>query len=135
MSIIKLPTEETFRDCTGRLITFRIDRVQMNQGEGFTVEANEIPGSETMYEFSAWSPCEGDALTRLRSKIRKELAKKYLTDMPQGKFNMTHDEMRGAISEDGLIVDGRLMDWERLMDMLGGLPGAQFYLRIADETE
>lgn len=48
---------------------------------------------------------------------------------------MTHDELSGQIRSDGLIIDGRLVPWSTLQDLLICHVGAKVELRIRDSTD
>lgn len=130
-----VPKEEAFIDCTGRHISFVIDEVP-TPNDGYLFEANETTDSKYGYQLSAWSLCPSDCLQKLKIKIRRELARKYLIETTEESPEMSHDKMWGIINENGLVVDGKLISWFRLADMLGGkASGSQFHLSISDCTD
>jgi len=122
----------SFADCAGKIRNFKFTEVLVN--EGFSVDAEEIVDGDAGYKFSAWSPLWGDCLTILRQKIRRELSRKYLTESPSGRLSLSHGELWGLISPDGIVIDGRLIGWESFMDMLAGNEGRQLMISISEAT-
>jgi hypothetical protein len=52
-------------------------------------------------------------LGTLRVKIKRALARKYLAEGRHG-LTLTHDALEGRIAADGLVIDGKQIEWEKL---------------------
>lgn len=136
------PFIETYPDCAGKKRKFKIECVEL-PGPGWVVTALEVKRSESEYgyEIKAFSETNPySALGKVRDKIRKNLAIKYL-DLSSDHLSLTHDVMKGVIVYDretggcGLLVDGEflsLRDFAQIIDMYEGW---EFQMRISDEIE
>src|SRR2546428_5162935 len=97
------PKEETFTDCRGTDREFVIDATRV--GSKYFVIARERNDRPNGYEFATSSTDPHSALGQLRSKIRKDLSTRYLT-FERGKRCPSHDEIKGRIGSEGVVVDG-----------------------------
>lgn len=122
----------SFADCAGNFRDFKFTEVLVN--EGYCIDAEEIVEAGVGYKFSAWSSFRDDCLAILSRKIRRELSRKYLLESPSGSISLSHDELWGLISPDGIVIDGRLIGWEAFMEMLKGRGGFQLKMSISEET-
>jgi hypothetical protein len=131
------PMHETFEDFSGQERAFTID-CYFN-GIGFTVRAREKVQGTSGYEFEVYSETSWpNALGRLRRKMRRELATRYLSS--KGSHALLHDTMRGRIGFDGssgvtLVVDGIGVGLSELGSMLSTFEGYEFELKILDSLE
>lgn len=128
------PVREEYTDCTGRNRVFELflDRVL---SPGYLLRAKEITEEEYCYEFEVFAesnPFIG--FGRLREKIRRGISRKYLV-VNHGRLSMSHDEMAGSISYQGLVVDGHLLPWEKLRELLLAHEGLHIELRIRSGDE
>ena len=90
------------------------------------------------YAFAAFDPENPYlALGRVRGKIRRALATRFL----HKDGSLTHDEVRGRITylrdEDdvGLVIDGKSMTIYEFAQLLRGLEGFEFELRLVEALE
>ena len=132
------PIHETVEDHSGRDRSFVI---RCHQGPaGYTVRASEEGTDEPGYEFAAFSETSPySALGRVRDKMSREVATRYLSVKRQGP-RMLHDTLKGRISSDGeggvlLVVDGAGLRSEDLETLLLSREGWEFELRITDALE
>ena len=129
-----LPWRERFLDCTDKEREFEFSRGQ--QTDGVVVKAIEInPDEEPGYSFSSWSSTLGDALGRLRSKISTALARRHIGNHPNRGLEMLAHDLSGQISCGGIIVDGRFVSFDKLLEMLQVYEGWEFELSIKDGSE
>lgn len=128
-----LPRVEHFTDCTGLKRSFNI--TQGHQADGVVVTASEInPPCTPGYEFSAWSATIGDALGSLRLKIREGISHRYLAADSSGGFEMLTHTLRGLIDSGGLVIDGRHVSNDTIIDVLSSFEGWNIEIRITDPT-
>jgi len=124
------PASETFLDCCGKRRKFALDVLET--GSGYFIRATELPLGSDGYTFAAHSETDPYlALGRLRGKIQKGLATRYLTaddDQPR----LGHDVAVGHISYGGIVIDGRLLSFDELTTILSGYEGWHFKLEIVD---
>lgn len=128
------PMREEYTDCAGQLRVFELylDRVL---SPGYLLRAKEITETEYCYEFEVFAesnPFIG--FGRLREKIRRGISRKYLV-VDHGHLSMSHDVMAGSISYQGLIVDGQLLPWEKLWELLLTHEGFHIELRVRGGDE
>ena len=74
-------------------------------------------------------------LGRIREKVRAGIVTRYLRTDATGEKNPTHDEMRGHISCDGIVVDGELLTFKELQRILTTHEGFAISMKIRDPTE
>lgn len=134
----KFPLEEEFVDYSGRPRRFRI-MLRKQEVESFFVEARELSQSEG-YWFEVYSPIYsvsalGSALGKLRGKIRKSLATRYLYVDAKGKKCLTHDEIRGRVLDKGIVVDGTLLSFRDLEEVLRTREGLEIFIKIGESNE
>lgn len=124
------PASETFVDCCGKRREFALEVLETDSG--YFVRAMEQASGNDGYAFAAHS--ESDpylALGRLRGKIHKGLATRYLTEcdhLPR----LGHDVAVGHISNGGVVLDGRYLSFDEFATILSGYEGWQFKLEIVD---
>lgn len=124
------PASETFVDCRGERREFALEVLET--GNGYFIRATEqVPGNDG-YAFAAHSETDPYlALGRLRRKIHKRLATRYLTegdDQPR----LGHDVAVGHISYGGVVLDGRYLRFDEFVTILSSYEGWQFKLEIVD---
>jgi hypothetical protein len=124
------PFRESFVDCCGKTREFIIDFSRSDDERFLT--AVEAIGGEGRYEFGAMS--ESDpylALGRLRQTIRRGLSTRYLQS-DGGRLALSHDALKGRITYGGVAVDGQLVGFADLLELLQTYEGFQISLRISD---
>jgi hypothetical protein len=124
------PKSEIFVDCCGTSREFAIDLL-VNES-GYFLRATERAEGENGYAFAA--SAESDpylALGRLRQKISKGLSTRYLVPGKE-PASLTHFVASGHISFDGVVIDGRHVDYGDLARILTTHEGWQFNLEIVD---
>jgi hypothetical protein len=125
------PREEKYVDCSGMERLFEITLKPIIV-DGYLVHAREITNDKYGYEFSIYSSASPfEALGRLRHKIRRGLSRKYLSKH-QEQITFSHDEAVGEIDGDGIIIDGRLVNWHELESILISFSGFQIKLQISE---
>jgi len=123
------PTREEFIDCTGRTRVFEL-RVNRTASPGYLLAAYELTEESSGYEFAVFAEADPfGGFGRLRDKIRRGLARKYLVGPPE-QLHMSYDEIAGHVTHEGIIVDGELMQWNLLTDLIRHQEGAQFHFRF-----
>ena len=132
------PMEEDFIDHSGLSRRFRI-HIRKQATGAFFLHAMELSQAEG-YRFEVYSTdysaqALGSALGKLRQKIRKGIVTRYLHTDAEGRRDLTHDELHGRISSDGLVVDGELLHFEDLERVLTIREGFVISIRIANPTE
>jgi len=129
-----LPCREIFLDCTGRERAFEI--TQGPQTDGVVVRAREIdPPTFPGYAFSAWSATLGDAMGRLRERIRSGLSRRYLVEHPSHGLQLLASTMEGEIWSEGLVIDGRMVEYPDLRRLLAAREGDTVTIQIKDSAE
>ena len=129
----KFPLEEDFIDHSGCSRRFRISIRKLN-AEDFYLEARDLSQREGYY-FEVYSSIYsaaalGQSLGKLRGKIRKGISTRYVHTNAAGKIQLTHDEMYGRISGDGIIVDGSALPFRDLERVLTTYEGFEIFIRI-----
>jgi hypothetical protein len=122
------PESETFVDCCGKSREFALEL--LDTGGGYFVRATERPTGSNGYAFAAHS--ESDpylALGRLRGKIQKGLATRYLAE-DDHQPRLGHDVAVGHISYGGVVVDGRHLSFDEFAAILSAYEGWHFKLEI-----
>ena len=129
------PRQEEYIDCSGQKRVFELDLGQV-LSPGFLLSAREITESEYGYEFSVFAEADPFAgFGRLRRKIRRELSRRYLMRTDEGGLSMSHDELAGIISDQGLVVDGQLLRWAKLRELILTHEGFHIHLKISGGDE
>ena len=129
----EFPTPDEFVDFAGRTRKFTIRRDELPWGCG--VSAVEDTEGNDGYEFRAFSVVDPfHALALLRNKIRKLLSVRHLMK-EQGRLSLTHDRMRGRISDGGVVVDGIFLTFDQFAELLQTYEGFQFDLKIVDSSD
>ena len=124
---------EHFTDCAGAIRYFDLTIYDI-PGAGFSGQANEVT-SATDGGYMLRSFAEASfttALARLRGKIRAGLAQRFLIHDGEA-LDMPLERLCGRIDCDGVVVDGRLLDWAALQSLLQTYEGWEFELRIPFE--
>lgn len=124
---------EHFVDCAGtrRLFDLTIHEIP---GAGFSARAHEVTSASTGgYVFQSLAQASLTvALGRLRGKIRAGLAQRFLIADGQ-ELDMPLERLCGHIDSGGVVVDGKLLDWDALRSLLQTYEGWDFDLRIPSE--
>jgi hypothetical protein len=128
------PAREEYVDCAGQKRVFELC-VDPIAGPGYLLAAREITDDEFGYEFAVFSETDPfGGFVRLRDRIRRGLAQRYFIGSPE-KLDMSHDELAGWISHKGLVVDGQLLRWASLKQLLQIYEGSQIQLRVCAREE
>ncbi len=103
-------------------------------GAGFSGHAYEVTSApDGGYIFRSFAEASfTTALARLRGKIRAGLAQRFLIHDGDA-LDMPLERLCGRIDCDGVVVDGRLLDWTALQSLLQTYEGWEFELRIPFE--
>jgi hypothetical protein len=128
------PATEDFVDFAGKTRTIKLEQFPV-PGGGYGVAAIEDAAGDDGYVFRTFSVVDPfHALGDLRKQIRKLLATRHLVKR-QGDLSLTHDRMRGHISDGGVVVDGIFLTFEQLAELMQTYEGFQFDLRIVDSLD
>lgn len=128
-----LPRVEHFTDCTGAKRAFEI--CQGLKTDGVVVSAYEVePPCAPGYKFSAWSATQGDALGKLRLKIREGLARRYLSGIPEHGLGMLTHNLSGLVGSGGLIIDGRHIPFNEIVAEFSSFEGWGIEIKITDSS-
>lgn len=128
-----LPRVEHFTDCTGSKRAFEI--CQGPQTDGVEVSAYEVdPPCAPGYKFSSWSATQGDALGKLRLKIKEGLSRRYLANHPEIGIQMLTHDLRGLVGSGGLTIDGRHVPFSQLLTELSTFEGWGIEIKITDSS-
>lgn len=129
-----LPRVEEFLDCTGALLQFRL--TEARQAAGVLLYAHQIdPEHSPGYEFSAWSATFGDAIGKLRRKIRDGVSRRHLAEHPARGLSLLTEGFSGVIDSGGITIDGRRVSFDWITDQLQVREGFQIEVRIKDPSE
>lgn len=127
------PFVRKFVDCAGTKRSFLFTLKDL--GDTFYVEAKEqTPSEDGGYEFGAINPSIPHAVGDLTSKIRKALCTKYLSKDPH-YTGFYSDEAIGRIADDGIVIDGELVPYDKFCDMLATYNGFKIEIKIKDKSE
>jgi len=127
----EFPKEDRFLDFQGRERVF--EYTVHDVGSGYFVKAMER--REEGYRFAA--VCESSpfpALGELRRKIRKRLSMRYL-HKEDGHLGLYHDEAKGHISYEGVVIDGQFVSFDEFVSMIQTYEGFLFELNIRDLSD
>lgn len=104
---------------------------------GWIVTATERTAAGDGYRFESFDSSDPyQALGRLRTKVRRHLATKYLRPGPE--LELSHDRAFGRITWDSaedevmMVIDGRSVSLQELARLLSTYEGWQFQLRMID---
>src|SRR6266404_1004480 len=117
----QFPFQEEFLDYSGRARQFEISLHKVH-GHVFGIEARELSELQG-YRFEIdLDVCSisaiGSALAKLRRKIRNAVVTRNLQRDKRGNKVFARDEIRGRISCSGIVVDGELLGFKELEDLL-----------------
>jgi hypothetical protein len=128
------PTKETFVDFAGNTRTFNLEQYPV-PGGGYGVAAIEDVVGDDGYRFRAFSVVDAfHALAALRKRIPKLLSIRHLFER-HGRLSLTHDRLRGHISDGGVVVDGIFLTFEQMAELIQTYEGFQFDLTIVDSSD
>lgn len=126
---------EWFTDCRDQRREFELS-IHAIPNHGFSAFAREVTQREDggyifrTFSENSWSL----ALARLRGKVRAGLAQRFLI-RHEGELEMPLERLAGRIDREGVVVDGQLMDWSELQELLSPYEGWEFELKIPFEPE
>lgn len=132
------PIREEVEDFSGKLRKFIITCHEAPLG--FSLCAEEEGKEGNGFEFRAFSEMSPyNALGRLRQKMYRALATRYITGKP-GDYRMLHDSIKGRITSDNdggalLIIDGIPLSMDEFERILRTHEGWSFTLNIKDSFE
>ena len=132
------PIIESYRNAAGKTIEFSVNVEDLSTGWTATaIETDKSKGKRIGYHFHVCSGTLNEALWKIRAKIRKNLATKYL-DETDGHMVLTHDEIVGRItssdkSETVLEVDGKEIDAEKFWKILSAYEGFEISIAIREQ--
>ncbi|WP_163337710.1 hypothetical protein [Desulfopila sp. IMCC35008] len=130
-----LPRTESFIDSRDKKRIFEFSLLGKNGGRGYRVTAREVTDDEGGYIFVESSPSLDHCLDRLRIKIKLRLAIKS-TVVPQPTTTAviapSQNILSGTIADDGIIIDGKLIDWKMFVSIITPHEGLKMNLSIVD---
>ncbi len=126
---------ESFTDCAGKQREFDLS-IHALPNHGFTGQALEVTAAgHGGYIFRSFA--EGSlaiALGRLRGTVRAGIAQRFLIQNGNDR-ELPFERLCGRIDAEGVVVDGRLLDWAALQRLLSEYEGWDFELRIPFEPD
>jgi len=124
---------ESFFDCADKRRQFDLT-IHEIPGVGYTGRAYEVTSNvHGGYVFTSVARASLPlTLARLRGKIRAGLAQRFLIS-DGDHLDMPLERLCGRIDREGVVVDGRLLDWEALRSLLEPYEGWDFELHIPFE--
>ena len=129
----EFPLKERYYDCAGNKLEFVIDNIHL--GDSYLVVATEVTNSNREgYEFSSLSYSIAQALGNVRKKINEGISTKYLSLDPTC-LSLSTDIAKGRITDNGLVIDGTLVSFEQVQDILAVYTGFEIELKIKDKGE
>lgn len=129
-----LPRRERFLDCNGREREFELSL--RSQAEGVLAVAQEVePLDFPGYSFGARSSNRDDAFERLRARIRAGLSRRYLVEVQGQGLQLLSDEIEGEVWGEGLVVDGRMIDYDEIRRLLTSREDRRVTILIRDGVE
>ena len=126
---------EWFTDCRDQRREFELS-IHAIPNHGFSAFAREVTQREDggyifrTFSENSWSL----ALARLRGKVQAGLAQRFLI-RHEGVLEMPLERLAGRIDREGVVVDGQLLDWSALQELLSPYEGWEFELKIPFEPE
>jgi hypothetical protein len=133
------PEFDKFQDYNGKDIKFRY--TLFDAGHLFSLQAVEETKNDYPRKFTAYDSNNPiNALIKIRSKISKELNKRYFTEKKGNLFDeMNFNYFRGNISYDStnseacLVIDGKKMSMHELEQIIETHEGFQIEIKITEE--
>lgn len=119
-------------DFSGRERAFELSVCKLSIGYLVKAKEKETGGHYAFQAFSAHSPYH--VLGLLNQKIKRRLSIRYL-ERESGKLGFSHDEAKGHIAMDGVVVDGQHIPFEKLSEMLQVYEGFLFELKIRNLSD
>lgn len=114
-----------FTDFCGNIRTFELSGFITI---GYTIIAKEIGGNPG-YEFEAFSfSSPHEAMNKLVDKIRLSLATRNLD--PNHFPHLLAQRCTGRVVGEGVVVDGQLVSWDKLIEMVQSHEGWEFELKF-----
>jgi len=86
------------------------------------------------YEFAVWSSTMGNALGLLRLKIKEGISRRYLGSDTEHGVEMLTQTVRGMLDYGGVVVDGRMLSYDQLLQALSSFEGWSIEIKITDPT-
>jgi len=132
------PITESYRNAAGKIIEFSIDITSLSSGVTATaIETDKSKGKRIGYHFNVYSGTLNEALWKIRDKIKRNLATKYI-DEEEGHTILTHDKLVGRITSsdigDTVIeVDGKEINSEQFWKILSMHDGFEISLTIKEQ--
>lgn len=132
------PIIERYRNAAGKIIDFSINAEQLAIGYSVTaIETDKSKGKRIGYNFHIFSGTINEALWKIRSKIKENLATKYV-DEEEGHKVLTHDKLVGRITSSDIgntviEVDGKEIDPENFWGILSMYDGFEILLKIKEQ--
>ncbi len=126
---------ESFIDCAGQRREFDLS-IHTVPNHGFSGQAFEVTKAEHGgYIFRSFAETSlALALGRLRSAVRAGIAQRFLIQNGDQR-EMPFERLRGRIDAEGVVVDGKLLDWSALKNLLSEYEGWDFDLHIPFEPD
>jgi len=132
------PLTESYRNAAGKIIEFSIDVTNLSSGVTATaIETDKSKCKRIGYHFNVYSGTLNEALWKIRDKIKKNLATKYI-DEEEGHTVLTHDKLVGRItsSDNGdtvIEVDGKEINAEKFWGILSMYDGFEISIKIKEQ--
>ena len=131
--IDSFPTSDEYIDFAGKKRTFDLELTELPHG--YVCIARESGKNGDGYQFQSFSRIDPlECLSQLRKKIPKLLSVRHLVK-EQGSLQPGHDRLRGRIGYGGVVIDGQLITFEELANMIQTYEGFQFDLRFVDPSD
>lgn len=129
------PRTESFIDSREQKRIFEFTLLGKNGSRGYRVTAREVSKEDGGYIFVETSPSLDHCLDRLRIKIRLRLAiKSTISQETNPEPVSSQNILSGTIAEDGIIIDGKLIDWKMFVSIITPHEGLRMNLSIVDPT-
>jgi hypothetical protein len=127
------PVSDEYIDFAGKKRTFDLELTELPHG--YVCIARESGKDGDGYQFQSFSRIDpSECLAQLRRKIPKVLSVRHLIQ-DEGSLQPGHDRLRGRIAYGGVVIDGRLIAFEELVNMMQAYEGFQFDLRFVDPSD
>ncbi|NMG67445.1 helix-turn-helix domain-containing protein [Azoarcus indigens] len=131
LEAVLLPAIERFLDCLGKEREFVIELVAGGSSPVWMLARERRPLDEKGgYCFAASGCNEVEALLRLRRKIQKGISRRYLALAPDASLHMLTDTLVGYVGEGVLVIDGRALSPEILVELLERRRGEHFVFQF-----
>lgn len=101
------------------------------------IETDKSKGKRIDYDFHLFSGTINEALWKIRGKIKRNLATKYI-DEEDGHTVLTHDKLVGRITSSNngdtvIEVDGKEINIEQFWEILSMYEGFEVSLKIKEQ--